>query len=247
MEFTVMILGVGDAFSERHHPACLLLICDDFYLSIDCPDRYRAVLSEASSRSGRQVGLDQINDFVITHVHGDHMNGLEGVGFFKHFVEKRKVRVYTISDVRASIWDSRLKGSMSTLWDGQKYNRMGFDDFFDYYPLGQNDADRVGPFRVRTYLTGHHVPTFGMLIEAGGKRLGYSGDTAFDPGLIEFLDPADLIIHETNLGPAHTDIHLLTGLPVETQAKIRLIHYPDDIELPPCHLSLLREGEMLRL
>ena len=43
-----------------------------------------------------------------------------------------------------------------------------------------------------------------LLIEAGGRTFGYSCDTAFDPGLIEFLAPADLILHETNLGPAHT-------------------------------------------
>jgi hypothetical protein len=41
-------------------------------------------------------------------------------------------------------------------------------------------------------------------VEAGGARLGFSSDTAFDPDLIAFLSAADLIVHETNYGPAHT-------------------------------------------
>jgi ribonuclease BN (tRNA processing enzyme) len=44
-----------------------------------------------------------------------------------------------------------------------------------------------------------------MLVRTSGKTFGYSSDTAFDPGLIEFLSAADLIVHETNLG-RHTPL-----------------------------------------
>src|SRR5262249_53487911 len=148
-----------------------------------------------------------------THVHGDHMNGLEGVAFFKHFVEQKRVRLVTSPEGRAGIWDQRLRASMSALWDGQHFRELGFDGYFQLVPLSWSDEIAVGPFRIRARRTRHHVPTSALLVEAGGRRLGWSSDTAFDPDLIAFLAQADLIIHETNFGPAHTPYASLAALP----------------------------------
>ena len=89
-KFEVLVLGVGDTFSEKHHSSALLLSCDGFHLAVDCPDMYRSVLRAAAERSGRSISLSDIEHVLITHVHGDHMNGLEGVAFFKHFVDHER-------------------------------------------------------------------------------------------------------------------------------------------------------------
>ncbi len=67
----------------------------------------------------------------------------------------------------------------------------------------------------------------------------------FDPELIAFLQPADLIIHETNFGPAHTPYADLAALPVELRAKMRLIHYPDSFDIEASNITVLREGDVL--
>ena len=87
MSFEVIVLGIGNAFSTEHHPASLLLRKDGFYLAIDCPDRYGTVLKDISRKVGSELRLSDINDFIITHVHGDHMAGLELTGFIKVFKE----------------------------------------------------------------------------------------------------------------------------------------------------------------
>jgi ribonuclease BN (tRNA processing enzyme) len=244
--FETIVLGVGDTFSEQHHSTALLLVCDGFYLAIDCPDMYRSVLRAAAERSGRQLSLAEIDHVLITHVHGDHMNGLEGVAFFKHFVDKQRLKLVTCPEVRSAIWDQRLKASMSALWDGQRFRELSFDDYFEHLPLSWTTDTVVGPFRIRARRTLHHVPTSALLIEAAGKKLGYSSDTAFDPELIAFLEPADLIIHETNLGPAHTPYASLSALPTELRAKMRLIHYPDGFDLEASNITPLFEGDVLR-
>ena len=99
-EFEVVVLGVGDTFSEIHRPTALLLISDGFHLAIDCPDMYRAVLRDAGRHAGRVFDFTEIDHFLITHVHGDHMNGLEGVAFFKHFVENKRIQLLTLPEVR---------------------------------------------------------------------------------------------------------------------------------------------------
>lgn len=244
--FEVVVVGVGDSFSEKHHSTALIVSCDGFSLAIDCPDMYRSVLRAASGRSGRALSLSDIDHVLITHVHGDHMNGLEGAAFYKHFVCQKRVKLVASPEVRAVIWDERLKASMGTLWDGKGFLQMGFDSYFEHVPLSWTERIEVGPFQIRARRTIHHVPTSALLIEAGGRTLGYSSDTAFDPELIRFLDPADLIIHETNLGPAHTPYASLAALPSELRGRMRLVHYPDGFDLAASAIVALREGDVLQ-
>jgi ribonuclease BN (tRNA processing enzyme) len=244
-EFEVVVLGVGDAFSEKHHPTALLLVCDDFHLAVDCPDAYRSVLRAASERSGRCLAISDVDHVLITHVHGDHMNGVEGLAFYKHFVEAKRVKLVTSPEVRRSLWDERLRASMGTLWDGAQLREMSFESYFEHVPLEWGSDIAVGPFRIEARRTIHHVPTSALLVEAAGRKLGYSSDTAFDRELIAFLGQADLVIHETNLGPAHTPYAALAALPAELRARMRLIHYPDGFDEASSSIAALREGEVL--
>lgn len=243
--FEVIPLGVGDTFSEKHRPSALLLRYDGVSLAIDCPDMYRSALRAASERSCLALGLEDIEHVLITHVHGDHMNGLEGAAFFKHFAQGRRLGLVTSPEVRSVVWDQRLVASMGQLWNGESFRSLGFDDYFEYTPLDWRGAIEIGPFRIRCRRTIHHVPTSALLIEAGGRTLGYSSDTAFDPSLIEFLSAADLCIHETNYGPAHTPYESLAALPEATRARMRLIHYADQFDVSSSVIRPLVEGEVV--
>jgi ribonuclease BN (tRNA processing enzyme) len=247
MPFEVIVLGVGDTFTARHNTSALLLRCDGFSLAVDCPDRYRGVLRSAAEKTGQPLPLEAIDHVLITHVHGDHMNGLEGVAWYKHFAEAKRVRLVCSPEVREAIWDERLAGSMTRLWDGAFFRSFRFDTYFEHVVLGWDGVTEIGPFRIRTYRTRHHIPTSALLVEADGRRFGYSADTAFDPDLIAFLSPADVIVHETNLGPAHTAYADLAALPAEIRGKMHLIHFPDEAVGMPTAIPMLSEGQVLRV
>jgi ribonuclease BN (tRNA processing enzyme) len=247
MSFEAIVLGVGDAFSTRYFPASLLLVADGFRLAIDCPDRYPALLAAAARRSGRTISLSEIDDVLVTHLHGDHVNGLESAAFFKHLVERRRLRLHASREVLADLWPRRLLASMGTLWDGERLQPKAFDDYFAATPLLPDHDNVIGSLGIRTRPTRHHLPTTALLVEYRGRRLGYSADTAFDPGLVDFLAPADLIIHETNLGPGHTPLDRLLGLPADLRARLRLIHYPDAVDPATLPIRALHEGEVLTL
>lgn len=252
----VFVLGVGDTFSEKHHTHALLVEHEGFRLAIDCPDSYRRVLAAArekmrqrgvSSEVRASLDLAAIDHVLVTHVHGDHMNGLEGFAFFKRFAQQRKVELWTIDAVREQLWDGRLVASMGRLWNGSAFVELGFDDYFAWHALSLDAETTIGPFTVRARRTVHHVPTSALVLSAGGRSVGISSDTAFDPSLVAFLAQADLVVHETNHGPAHTPLADLLGLPTEIQEKIRLIHYPDEHDVERCAIPALLEGDVLEL
>lgn len=245
--FEVLVVGVGDAFTARHHSTSLLLRADGFTLGVDCPDRYREALDSAGKKAGLSGLTEAVDHLLITHLHGDHVNGLEGFAFYKHFVEHKRLGLVISPEVRQVIWEQRLSAPMGTLWDGQAFRRLGLEDYFQLHDLPFDQATTLGPFRIRARRTVHHIPTSALLVEAQGRCFGYSADTAFDPELIDFLLEADLILHETNHGPAHTPYDRLAALPPELRQKMRLIHYSDDFDVRGSNIRVATEGELLEV
>ncbi len=243
--FEVIALGVGDAFSTRHHGSSFLLSEAGFILAVDCPADYRKTLQDASAANGRQISAEDISHMLITHVHGDHMNGLEGLALYKQRFEKKRLRLALTPEVHAVIWDQRLAAGIGLRWENGRAQKLGFEDFFEHLPLSWDGENKIGPFRVRLRRTRHMVPASALLVQAGGRSFGYSCDTVFDPELIRFLEPADLIFHEVGAGGPHTTYAELASLPESLRRKMRLIHYPDDFTPPDGALALLQEGETL--
>lgn len=247
----VFVLGVGDTFTEKHNTHSLLLEHEGFRLAIDCPDSYRRVLRQARDKAGpahaSSLDLFAIDDVLVTHVHGDHMNGLEAVGFFKHFAQNRPLRLHTIGAVRDAIWPERLAAPMARLWNGSAFRELSFEDYFAWSEVSLERATTIGPFTIRARLTKHHVPTSALLVEAGRVRVGISSDTAFDPSLVAWLAEADLVIHETNHGPAHTAYADLCSLDEAVKRKMRLIHYPDELDVTKTEIAALVEGQVIDL
>ena len=247
------VLGVGDTFTEKHVTHALLLEAEGFRLAIDCPDSYRRVLRAARDKAGAAhaaaLDLFGIDDVLVTHVHGDHMNGLEGVGYFKHFAQKKPLNLHTIAPVKDALWHHRLVASMGTLWDGQEFRTKSFDDYFAWSEVALETTTTIGPFTVRARTTKHHVPTSALVVEhaASGRSIGISSDTAFDRDLVAFLASADLIVHETNYGPAHTAYADLLTLDEEVKKKMHLIHYPDEFDVDTSAIAALREGQVIEL
>ena len=241
---SLLPLGVGDAFSGRYYSSCLALHADGAWLLIDCPHPIRKLMREASASAGVELDIAQLTAVALTHLHADHCSGLEGFGFFSRFVLGRPATLLAHPVVSARLWDGHLAGGMEVALQGpgQPAIRRALDYFFDVRPLACEKELSVGPFRLRCRLTNHTVPTTALRVEAAGRTLGYSADTAFDPDLIHWLADADLIVHETNPGFLHTPYEQLAALPDALRARMRLIHYPDDFDLDNSAIEPLRQG-----
>jgi ribonuclease BN (tRNA processing enzyme) len=244
----VLPLGVGDAFSERRDPTTFVLIAGGKFTLVDIPAPPRKVIREVSAAAGLVVSMDDVDDLILTHVHGDHCNGVECFGFYKLFVQKRKPRLWSIPEVTGPLWDHRLRAPMERLWNAEftASRDLTLTDYFDVRTLAFGAVNAVNGLCVEIHPTRHHVPCFGMRVGFAGRRWGYSCDTTYLPELIEFLRPCDLIFHETNYG-AHTPYARLAALPAELRAKMRLVHYPDDFDTAGSAIECAVPGRLYRV
>jgi ribonuclease BN (tRNA processing enzyme) len=239
-------LGVGDAFSARWYSSCLLVESGGRRLLVDCPHPIRKMLNEAGAARGVDVG--DIDGVLLTHLHADHCSGLEGFGYFARFVLQKKARLWAHPSVLERLWDGHLAAGMEALLapGAPAPHAMQLGDYFEIEELRLDASVEIGPFTVSARPTIHHVPTTALRIAAGGRELGYSADTSFDPDLIAWLARADLVVHETNYG-IHTPYERLAELPDSLKSKMRLVHYPDDFLLDSSAIEPLVQGRRYRV
>ena len=241
----ILILGVGDAFTRRHFGSSALIEGPGGYVLLDCPDPIHRVLAEATAKAGWNVEALAIHDILLTHLHGDHCNGLESFGFaHKIFGAGSPPRIHTSRPVAGRLWE-RLAPAMDGTPPGGTPSRT-LEDLFDVRVLDPDTPATVAGLTVRCRFTQHPIPTIGLLISDGERTLGWSSDTPYEPAHLDWLAGADCIVHECNHGSPHTPIEALNALPEALCAKIRLIHLPDDFDAAT-PLRPLAEGEVLAI
>src|SRR4029077_1218505 len=72
----------------------------------------RKIVRESTSAAGMPMDVDRVDALVLTHLHGDHASGIEGLAFYFRYILGRKLPVITHPDVAASLWDRHLAGGM---------------------------------------------------------------------------------------------------------------------------------------
>ena len=111
------VLGVGDAFTERYHNACLCIEepASGLRLPIDCPPAFPRVLFDHRARSGSDLSAANIDHLLLTHLHGDHCGGTEAFLYLRRFVLQKKPTLYGAAEVLSELWPTRLRGGMERL------------------------------------------------------------------------------------------------------------------------------------
>lgn len=242
VSFEAIILGTGSALSEIHFGSSAALPWRDGIVLIDCPDAILRALAHASKRSGRVLDAMRITDILVTHLHGDHVNGLETIGW-KRWIAKLNglgsvPRLHTIEPVARRLWE-RLGPAMD------QNGTLQLSDYFDLRIIPVGVPTRVADFDVEARPAEHLIPGCGYRISQGGATLGWSGDTRFDPAHIDWLASADVIVHETSESRVHTPIECLNALAPELRKKIRLVHMEDNFDQAVTDMVPLTEGEVL--
>ena len=246
----VIPLGVGDFFSQRNYTTTLLVLGGKTRLLIDCPEPVRKVLYESTSAAGEPYDAFDIDAVLLTHLHGDHSNGLEGFGFYRKQFKGSpgRPKLYALAENIENLWEHKLKASMGRSYLPEKgINSVGaLENFFEPHAIEPGRRFTIGDLEVEVQRTRHPVPCVGCKVRHGGKTFGYSSDTDYDPELIQFLEESDLIFHECNEG-VHTTYDDLARLPEALRKKMRLVHLSDEFDAASSNIEPAMAGRVYRV
>jgi ribonuclease BN (tRNA processing enzyme) len=222
-------IGSGSAFTtDGNYNSNMLLESDTgARLLIDCGSDARHALAE--------LGLSHrdIDAVYISHLHADHVGGLEWLGFSRKFdATCERPRLYTSSHLVQDLWTHSLCGGMRSL-QGEVAD---INTFFDVQPIPKNGGFTWEDVYFRLVQTIHimdgfyFVPSFGLLFEINAIRAFLTTDTQFAPEQIsDFYEQADIIFHdcETSNFPSgvHAHYEKLKTLDPRHKERIWLYHY----------------------
>lgn len=232
-------IGTGSAFSKSLFQNNILIIKGKDHLQVDCGTR----TPEAFYRLG--LPITEVHNFCITHSHADHVGGLEEVILMGRYVTRRKPHIYITKNYQNLLWSQSLKGG-AALNERQNGKGLEFEDYWDTVrPRAVSGFNRethrfkVGGIDVHMFRTKHYPDnaiswkdsaySVGLVIDG---RILFTGDTRFDPELIEEFCarfPIELILHDVQFFPGgvHSPFDELKTLPADIRAKTLLMHYPD--------------------
>jgi ribonuclease BN (tRNA processing enzyme) len=261
MRMQLRFLGTGAAFSLLNYQSNLLIEEQGQRLLVDAGADIRFAL--------RKIGLSykDIQYIYITHLHNDHIGGMEFLAFSSYFDPTcPKPHLYCHKWLVDDLWSFSLKGGLASI-QGQILN---LHDYFEVHGLGNGERFTWQQIQfdiiqaVHVYNGYWVVPTFGLFIIApdSGKKVYLTSDTQL---YLEYLSPgyaqADLIIQDCETSSFRTGVHShyeeLRTLASEIKAKMYLWHYQDNVTQEFDHwqeeahqdgfAGFLAQGEVLTL
>ncbi len=177
------VLGCAGTFPGPSSP------CSGYLLE---HDGYRLVLDLGAGALGnlqRHIDLLDVDAVYVTHLHADHC-----IDLVAYFYARR----YHPGGVPARLPVYGPKGSAHRITAAFEEPPVdGFEQVYDFREPGPGTY-QLGPFTVSSVVVRHPVECHGLRIQAGGKVLTYSGDTATCPELVELARDADLFLCEAS-------------------------------------------------
>ncbi len=146
---------------------------------IDCGS---GVLSKLQSF----MPLRDVNDVVLSHLHGDHTSDLWVLRYaadadLRHNHRPRGIRVYAPREPSG------------------EFARLSYKEALLPHGLDDGEEIIIGDMRFAFRLVDHPFPCLGIRVEAGDKRFAFSGDTAWCPQIIDLAHGTDLFLCEASL------------------------------------------------
>ena len=235
-DIKLTFVGTGSAFSKVNYQNNLLVENKDDNLLIDCG----TLACTSLHKMGKP--LNEINNIFITHLHADHVGGLEEVGFMNKFVFQKKPKLISTINLLNNLWDNTLKGGMNCI----QYERTLMEDYFNVTPLVHNDNKHATfnscGLALELVRTDHiyiekkfDVPSYGLVMESPvtNKKVLFTGDAKYDYETFQGLfKHVDAILHDCQLFDQPDAVHAmyseLLQLPDDIRAKMWLMHYGDN-------------------
>lgn len=225
--FTLTFLGVGAGLSPELGNNNVLLESEDrsVNLLIDCGP----VTAHDLKINGR---LPEIQNVFITHVHDDHVGGLQLWGQLNRYVYRQRPLLIFNEALYDELWNGSMRGGLGKINAKDHEPAMAtLDDYFTPRALRDGEPVQVDGLPPLTLLQSLHVPgklSFSFFI---GEDVFYSSDTQdLPPSVGPTGKPLRAIFQDCQLFETGNDVHtplqrLVRELSPEQKAITHLMHY----------------------
>ncbi len=222
-------LGTGEAFSRRYGTTCSLLeLSGGRRWLIDCGRQAPEQLH------GAGIGWHQLDGQLVTHVHGDHVFGLEEFALVRYYQRQGgvaaireggpKARLVAHSAVLDELWEV-LAPSLRYLAGKKGEAREGrLSDYFEVQAPTVRQPRGAGPWphaevfqldeisllaRETQHVVGKPSTSFEISIPDGSGRIAWwSGDSVVNPGLLATLSPRTTVFfHDCTFTESLGQVH----------------------------------------
>ncbi|MFF2887886.1 MBL fold metallo-hydrolase [Paenibacillus sp. NPDC057967] len=219
----ITMLGTGSAFAKRYYNNNALIEAGGYRLLLDCGITLPKALHEAD------LDFSQLDGVLISHIHGDHVGGLEEYAFQMLFKHQRKPVLYIAEPLVEPLWEHTLRGGLT------QGNLQELSDFFDVRALAPGKTVELAPGIQVEPIQTKHIDGKASFSFRFNRRFFYTADMKFDAPLLEELvqDGVETIFHDCQLEPpgvVHATLDELLQLPEAIQQKVWLMHYGDAME-----------------
>jgi ribonuclease BN (tRNA processing enzyme) len=187
-EVRVQFLGSGDAFgSGGRFQTCIYVDEGRVGFLLDCG------ASSLIAMRRWDVNPSLIDIIVLSHLHGDHFGGLPFFVLDAQLISRRTKPLVVAGPPGL---ESRIRDAMEVLFPGS--SRVQGEFPLEFVELTDGSPTKIGPLVVTPYGVIHAsgAPPYALRVEAGGKIIGYSGDTEWTDTLIRASQGADLFVCE---------------------------------------------------
>ena len=218
MHLTLLGTGCPICDPRRMGPSNLVRH-GDLAFSVDCGSGATQRMVSAGSKG---AALDAV---FLTHLHSDHIvDLLQLILSSWHQGRDRPQYFYGPSGTK------RFVDGLLELWRPEFEQRIAHEKRASIAALSvevveftEGEIWRQGDVAVRAVKV-EHSPiknAVGFIFEAGGRKLAFSGDTAYCPALIEASQGADVLVHECYL---HHEIKPAPGRTTESMRNVAAYH-----------------------
>lgn len=227
-------LGVGSAFAKTlENTNFLIKTGDGVPFLLDCGHTATRSLARLSFRPSDLEGI------LLSHLHADHISGLEEMGFTGVFEWGRKFTLHVPKPLLQYLWEGSLKGGMGQRLktsDG-KFVDAGLSTYFNVNAQATGKAFMIGSVEITSFRTPHIPgrPSFGYSLRETltGRTAMFTCDSQLSMrNLSKYGKGAEIIFHDCQLDGNAEGIHALLDdlvkIPEEYRSKIHLVHYGDE-------------------
>ena len=221
MKIKFLGTGFGAPYKNRHQQSILIEVGSTAYL-FDAGAPVCDILSFA------EYDMSKIKTVFISHLHGDHLNGLNDM-----------INLAEFFNIRCDIFLSEERGIEA--FKNYTFMQLRHDsDRVDFKLINEGLFYNDGIIKVTAYQNDHMkgLPCFSFLVEAEGKRVYITNDLS--PDLSDLPDiSADIMMIEAAHFDAKTVIDKCNSLDVDKVAFIHVMPPEKYEDLKKCNTNFI--------